>query len=162
MREIDHLAGLFREVVHIAPLHEVPAPDSAMPYTSARVRLVAVRPAGGERATEKLEILLHAPGWARAILREMADADVVHVRCPASISLVALAALQIRRQPREAMDQIRGELESGGHRTAFVQAATSLAPIGMDAKHRHRERRMARPAAARAFVPQPVPDRGGG
>lgn len=98
VREIDHLAELFREVVHIAPLYEVPAPESAMAYMSARVRVVAVRPAGGERATEKLGILLRAPGWARTILREAADADVLHVRCPAGISLVTLALLPFVRR----------------------------------------------------------------
>jgi glycosyltransferase involved in cell wall biosynthesis len=114
VREIDHLAGLFREVVHVAPLHEAPAPDHAMPYTSARVRLVAVRPAGGERAAEKLGILLHAPGWVRAILREVADADVVHVRCPASISLVALAVLQFRRRPSRRWIKFAGNWNPGG------------------------------------------------
>lgn len=98
VREFDHLSELFREVVHIAPFYDVPAPESAMPYASKRVRLVAVRPAGGERAKDKLGILLRAPGWARAILREAADADVLHVRCPAGISLVALALLPFVRK----------------------------------------------------------------
>ena len=98
VREIDHLAELFREVVHIAPLYEAAAPESAMPYMSTRVRLVAVRPAGGERARDKLGIVLRAPGWARAILREAADADVLHVRCPAGISLVTLALLPFVRR----------------------------------------------------------------
>jgi glycosyltransferase involved in cell wall biosynthesis len=98
VREIDHLAELFREVVHIAPLHEAAAPESAMPYRSVRVRMVAVRPAGGERARDKLGILLRAPGWARAILREAVDADVLHVRCPAGISLVTLALLPFVRR----------------------------------------------------------------
>lgn len=98
VREINHLAELFREVVHIAPLHEAAAPESAMPYTSTRVRVVALRPAGGERVKDKLGILLRAPGWARVILREAADADVLHVRCPAGISLVALALLPLVRR----------------------------------------------------------------
>jgi glycosyltransferase involved in cell wall biosynthesis len=98
VREIDHFAELFREVVHIAPRYEVAAPESAMAYMSARVRVVAVRPAGGERARDKLGILLRAPGWARAILREVADADVLHVRCPAGISLVTLTLLPFVRR----------------------------------------------------------------
>ncbi len=101
VREIDRLSALFREVVHVAPLHEEPAPASALPYESPGVRLESVQPAGGERIGDKAGILFRAPGWVRTIRREMADADVVHVRCPASISLVALAALQFRRQPRK-------------------------------------------------------------
>jgi glycosyltransferase involved in cell wall biosynthesis len=99
VREIDHLSVLFREVVHVAPLHEVSAPASALPYEAPGVRLEPVRPAGGERFRDKAGILLRAPGWARTILREMADADAVHVRCPAIISLVALCVLQTRRRP---------------------------------------------------------------
>ncbi len=46
---------------------------------------------------EKLGILLRAPGWVRTILRETTDADVLHVRCPAGISLVAVALLPFVR-----------------------------------------------------------------
>jgi glycosyltransferase involved in cell wall biosynthesis len=108
VREIDHLAGLFREVVHIAPLHEEPAPASSLPYEAPGVRLQTVRPAGGERIADKAGILVRAPDWARTILREVGDADVVHVRCPASISLVALAALQFRCQPRKRWIKFAG------------------------------------------------------
>ena len=97
VREIDHLAELFQEIVHVAPLHEGVAPEGALPYSSARVRVVAVRPAGGEGAKDKLGILLRAPGWARAILREVTVADFLHVRCPAGISLVTLALLPFVR-----------------------------------------------------------------
>ena len=113
VREIDHLAGLFREVVHIAPLHEEPAPASALPYESARVRVKTVRPAGGERNADKARILFLAPHWARAILREVADSDVIHVRCPASISLVALSVLQVRRQPRKRWIKYAGNWNPG-------------------------------------------------
>jgi glycosyltransferase involved in cell wall biosynthesis len=108
VREIDHLAGLFREVVHVAPLHEEPAPASSLPYEAPGVLLQTVRPAGGERIADKAGILRRAPDWARTILREVGDADVVHVRCPASISLVALAALQFRRQPRKRWIKFAG------------------------------------------------------
>jgi glycosyltransferase involved in cell wall biosynthesis len=114
VREIDHLAGLFREVVHIAPLHEEPAPASALPYESVRVRVKTVRPAGGERHTQKARVFFLAPRWARAILREVADADVVHVRCPASIGLVALSVLQFRRQPRKRWIKYAGNWNPEG------------------------------------------------
>jgi glycosyltransferase involved in cell wall biosynthesis len=114
VREFDHLAELFREVVHIAPLYEVAAPESAMAYMSARVRVVAVRPAGGEQARDKLGILLRAPGWARAILREAADADVLHVRCPAGISLVTLALLPFVRRRVKSWIKYAGNWKPDG------------------------------------------------
>jgi glycosyltransferase involved in cell wall biosynthesis len=114
VREIDHLAELFREIVHIAPLHEVTAPESALPYSSTRVRVVAVRPAGGDGARSKPGILLRAPGWARAILREGVDADVLHVRCPAGISLVALALLPFLGHPARRWVKYAGNWNPAG------------------------------------------------
>ncbi len=114
VREIDHLAELFREIVHIAPLHDAVAPESAMPYSSARVRVVAVRPAGGDGAGSKPGILLRAPGWARAILREAADADVLHVRCPAGISLVALVLLPFLGHPAKRWVKYAGNWNPDG------------------------------------------------
>jgi hypothetical protein len=42
VREIDHLANLFDEIIHIAMLHTGPAPDSAIAYQSPRVKLCPV------------------------------------------------------------------------------------------------------------------------
>ena len=61
MREIDHLAQLFDPVVHVAPLHAEHAPESALAYESPRVRLRAVRPAGGEQWRDKLTVLARYP-----------------------------------------------------------------------------------------------------
>ena len=66
VRELDTLTKLFREVVHIAPLHAGPAPASALPYGSP-VRLRAVRPAGGARFRDKAAVLRSMPGYLRAI-----------------------------------------------------------------------------------------------
>lgn len=99
VRELDYLAELFGEVVHLAPLYDGPAPDSALPYTSDAIRLCDVRPAGGQRAVDKLGILTAYPAYARTIRTEMAAADYVHVRCPANISLLALHVLASERQP---------------------------------------------------------------
>jgi glycosyltransferase involved in cell wall biosynthesis len=99
IRELDQLATLFESVVHIAPLHGGPAPASAMAYESDSVRLHEVLPAGGERFLDKLRILLRYPGYAAAIIRETGLADVVHVRCPANISMLALILLGALSHP---------------------------------------------------------------
>jgi glycosyltransferase involved in cell wall biosynthesis len=114
IREIDHLATLFESVVHLAPLHSEPAPGSAMAYESDRVRLRAVRPAGGGRLRDKLSIPLRYPGYARAILQECRSADVVHIRAPANISLLGLVLLAFLRQPALRWAKYAGDWRRGG------------------------------------------------
>jgi glycosyltransferase involved in cell wall biosynthesis len=93
VRELDYLAEMFTEIVHVAPVYDEPPPDSALPYASANLGVRAVRPAGGERPVDKIGILAAYPRYARVIGDEMARADAVHVRCPANISLLALILL---------------------------------------------------------------------
>jgi len=99
VRELDYLAELFDEVVHVAPLYDEVAPGSALAYASPRVRLWPVAPAGGETLRAKLDIARLYPAYAAAIGDEMRRADAVHVRCPANISLLALAMLRAARRP---------------------------------------------------------------
>lgn len=99
VRELDYLAELFDETVHLAPLYDDPAPDSALPYTSAAIRLRTVHPAGGASLAAKLGILTAYPAYARTIREEMAAADYVHVRCPANISMLALYLLGRESRP---------------------------------------------------------------
>lgn len=100
VREIDHLAQLFSSVTHVAPLYSGSAPGSSLAYTAENVHLRPVRPAGGERWRNKLAILIRVPSYIRIIWSEMRRADVVHVRCPANISLVAALLLACTKQPR--------------------------------------------------------------
>ncbi|HEY3862560.1 MAG TPA: glycosyltransferase [Verrucomicrobiae bacterium] len=112
-REIGHLANLFDSVVHIAPMHDEPAPASAMACESGRVRLRAVPPAGGPRLRDKLGIPMRYPGYARAILQECRQADVIHVRCPANISLLALVLLAFARKPALRWAKYAGDWNRG-------------------------------------------------
>lgn len=99
VRELDYLAELFDEVVHVAPVYEEAAPGSALPYASPRLRLRPVAPAGGESLRAKLDVARLYPAYAAAIRDEMTRAHAVHVRCPANISLLALALLRAARRP---------------------------------------------------------------
>lgn len=100
VREIDALGEVFESVVHVAPVHAEPAPASALEYRCPRVHVRAVEPAGGERWRDKLGILARGPAYVRAIARELEQADVAHVRCPAGISLIALGVLALAARPR--------------------------------------------------------------
>lgn len=100
VREIDHLSTLFEEIVHVAPLHQEPAPESALAYRSRTVKVRVVAPAGGDGLARKLGLLMKAPGYAWTVWRELGQTDAVHVRCPANISLIALLLLCLRRRPK--------------------------------------------------------------
>lgn len=93
VREIDYLAGLFDEVTHLAPLHQEKAPLSTAPYQSRNIRMRLVPAAGGDRWRDKLAAALAIPAYIKAIRQEMRNADVIHVRCPAGISALAIAML---------------------------------------------------------------------
>ena len=99
VREIDHLASLFDRVTHLAPLHPEKAPASSLPYTTKNIRFRAVSPAGGDTFSARLRVLRCIPDYIYAIWQEIKIADVVHVRCPAAISLVALLLLVFIKKP---------------------------------------------------------------
>ena len=114
IREIDYLAQVFDRVVHVAPLHPEAAPASALPYTSERVFLQPVQPAGGDTLWEKMGLLRVIPQYLRTISKEMKRCDVVHVRCPAGISLLAIVALGMVRQPRYRWVKYAGNWKPSG------------------------------------------------
>ena len=100
VQEIDALATLFDEVVHIGCLHSGPPPPSSLPYQARNVRFVGVPPAGGSGLAAKMGILRRAPQYMRTMLRELSHADVVHVRCPANISMMAIVLLSLVHRPK--------------------------------------------------------------
>lgn len=99
-RELSVLASLFERVRHVACLHDEPPPASALPYSASNVELVPVPPTGGASISAKLDIVWHTPRYAIEIARHVRWADAVHVRCPANITLVALAVLTSSPWPK--------------------------------------------------------------
>lgn len=53
VRELDYLAALFDEVVHVAVGYPDAAPASALPYAAGNVRVRLVAPAGGKRCATR-------------------------------------------------------------------------------------------------------------
>lgn len=114
-RELDYLAVLFDHVVHVAPVYDDPSPASALPYTTSGIRVRGVQPAGGRTLGSKAGILLAYPQYARVIREEMAQADVVHVRCPANISLLTLGLLRVVKEPAYRWVKYAGNWQPEGH-----------------------------------------------
>jgi glycosyltransferase involved in cell wall biosynthesis len=100
VEEIDYLASRFSSVRHVACLHPGLPPPNALPYRSGGVELIPVAPRGGPRVRDKLGILRELPTYQATILREAASADLIHVRCPANISLISVMLLGLMRRPR--------------------------------------------------------------
>lgn len=98
-REIDQLATRFTSVRHIACLHPEPAPSSHIPYAAKNVELVPVPPSGADGVLGKLDVLRTSPNYIRVIKRELPNADMVHVRGPAHIALMAMIMLSTRKSP---------------------------------------------------------------
>lgn len=112
VRELDRLSTLFDETVHVAPLHPGEPPAAALPYGESRIRYRAVPPSGGRTLGAKLGILRRVPTYLAAIRAELARADVVHLRCPANIALVALGLLLCRRRPSRRWIKYAGSWKS--------------------------------------------------
>lgn len=114
IREIDYLSSLFDTVAHIAPLHTEPAPESAISYSSNRVELRSIPVAGGISLVDKLQIVRVIPVYLEAIVQELANADVVHVRCPANVSLIALLTLALLKKPQKRWIKYAGNWQPQG------------------------------------------------
>jgi glycosyltransferase involved in cell wall biosynthesis len=99
VREIDHLATIFEEVNHLACLHEGAPAASSLPYTQRNIHLIPVPPAGGNSLAHKFGILKLSPLYLRTIWKALPSVDVVHIRCPANIPLLAILLLSLLRQP---------------------------------------------------------------
>jgi glycosyltransferase involved in cell wall biosynthesis len=99
VEEINYLAEIFDEVVHVGWFHPGSAPASSLPYAKNNIRLVPVAPSGGNSILEKIKILNKIPSYFGAINREIKNADAIHIRAPASISLLAMVMLAFKHSP---------------------------------------------------------------
>jgi glycosyltransferase involved in cell wall biosynthesis len=102
IREIDQLASMFDQVIHLAVLYAGDAPESCLAYQAPNIQFLPVRPTGGDHLAGKLSVLTATPGYLAQIQKAITaldDQDVIHVRCPANLSLIALLLLSLRHVP---------------------------------------------------------------
>ena len=93
VKEVNWLARVFDSVTHLACFHSEPAPKSALPYDTDKVSFVGVPPAGGRTVRDKARVILIAPQYLIAILRNIGKSDVIHVRCPGSLGMYGIVML---------------------------------------------------------------------
>jgi len=90
VKEVNWLARPFDKLTHLAYLHPRPAPDSALPYDTDKVNFVAVPPSGGPSFRDKLSVIRFAPEYYSAINKYLQQADVIQVRGPGPLGLIAM------------------------------------------------------------------------
>ncbi|WP_055445307.1 glycosyltransferase [Lacinutrix himadriensis] len=91
--EINHLIAVFDRVIHVAMLHEIPAPPSALPYTSNKITFVALPAVGGTKIKDKLAILFQAPKIVATIKKAINQTDYFQFRAPTGIGVFVIPYL---------------------------------------------------------------------
>lgn len=112
VKEISQIAKLFDSVIHIAFLNkDNQIPKSFLPYTADNIEIITVPEVGGKGIRAKFAILISIPLWIKIIAREIRRCDVVHVRAPASISLIAIFLLIFLKYPNKRWIKYAGNWE---------------------------------------------------
>lgn len=98
-REIDIWAELFPELVIAAPCRDAAPPGDGLPFTRANITIVPQWETGGETLRAKAWQLFVLPALVVSLVRQMWQADAIHVRCPGNLGLLGcvLAPMLSRR-----------------------------------------------------------------
>ncbi|HLV40395.1 glycosyltransferase [Xanthomarina sp.] len=93
--EINHLAEVFDEIYHIAMFHDCEAPKSSLPYSTARIKFIPLKPTGGQGVKEKLKVLFSAPSVIRTVNQVLAKTDCFQLRAPTGIGVFLIPYLTL-------------------------------------------------------------------
>ncbi|MDB9961705.1 capsular biosynthesis protein, partial [Oceanihabitans sp.] len=98
--EINHLLDVFDAIIHVAMLHDSPAPASALPYTSNRIKFMPLPAVGGPKVLDKLAILWKAPLILRVIHKAINQTDYFQFRAPTGIGVFVIPYLMVWRSKK--------------------------------------------------------------
>lgn len=93
--EINHLALVFDEIYHIAPLHTASAPPSAIKYSAENIYFVPIKPSGGKTLSLKLAVLFNAPATITKVHEILKKVDVFQFRAPTGIGVYMIPYLTL-------------------------------------------------------------------
>lgn len=93
--ELNHLAQDFDEIYHLAFLHPGSPPPSSLPYTSSKVKFVAMNPVGGKGIGEKLKILWNIPSILSKVNKTLNKVDAFQLRTPTGMGVFLIPYLTI-------------------------------------------------------------------
>src|SRR6185295_2863267 len=86
-REIDLWADLFPQVLIASPLRDERPPGDCAPFERSNVSIDPQPETGGTTASAKAWQVLRVPYLVYRLLRSVAGADAIHVRCPGNLGL---------------------------------------------------------------------------
>lgn len=93
IKEINKLLNIVDSIVHIAPLHQEEAPESALSYNSDKIKFIALKKSGG-KGFQKLSLLTTAPYNLLKISNGIKDVDFVQFRAPTGMGIYVLPFLK--------------------------------------------------------------------
>jgi glycosyltransferase involved in cell wall biosynthesis len=96
IREINCLLRLFDEIWHIAPLYDVKAPASAIPYTkTCTFHFIPIKPTGGHTVFKKIDILYNFIYIIPLLRRTLKKVDYFQFRAPTGIGVILIPLLSL-------------------------------------------------------------------
>jgi len=101
--QLDLWARRFDRVVFCGVEGEGPPPASFVPYASANIEMVPLRAAGGTGVRAKIDLLVVALSWIRAVVPVLRRADAVHLRTPCNVTLVGIPLARLLVAKRYAI-----------------------------------------------------------
>jgi len=100
VKEINFLSKYFL-IEHIAPVHKLKEVPGSYLRVANEVRLIPTRDRGGKTVFAKFRVVVDSFEYTYLVLKRLWYCDMVHVRCPSNISLIALIVLIFfRKKPK--------------------------------------------------------------
>ena len=93
VREINHLSRIFKNVIHLAPLHTGKIPKLSEPYSSNNIDFRPLKPSGGKGLIKKISILYWMPFNLYYIHQLCKSADWIQFRSPTNLGIYVLPYL---------------------------------------------------------------------
>jgi glycosyltransferase involved in cell wall biosynthesis len=100
VREINALSTHFKQISHIAVLHNTNAPNTSLGYSSKNINFIPLKPTGGNTLWAKLRILLYIFRLLQVVRKELKDAEFVQLRLPTGIGVFLLPYFAITKSKR--------------------------------------------------------------
>lgn len=95
VRELDFLAGHFKQIIHLAVLHPGAPPASTSSYAAHNIKFVSIPPFGGAGIINKLRIFWVLPKLFLLLANLLKQSDLFQFRAPTSIGLFVIPMLTI-------------------------------------------------------------------
>jgi glycosyltransferase involved in cell wall biosynthesis len=98
-REIALWAGLFEEIAIASPCRTERPPADALPLEAGNISILPQVEAGGDTFAGKLQLLVRLPVMIVRLLKALAGADAIHVRCPGNLGLLGAVLAPLFGKP---------------------------------------------------------------